>query len=90
MGKIVRWKVDSSDPGRWFRIGDTWHRGNHKILIAFPGSRLPWAVWLNGEMLRRSHGVYMGYRRFKTAPAAMLAITGYKTVFEVNPWASTG
>ena len=71
----------------WERRADgSWTRGKWTVQETFPETTLPWTVSFNSKLQRRSHGIFMGYRRYKTRAAAMMSVTGDRTVFAASPW----
>lgn len=71
----------------WQRRADgVWERFGWTVQETFPETTLPWTIANHGTLSRRSHGIFEGFRRFKTAGAAMMSVTGDRTVFATSPW----
>lgn len=76
----------------WEKGSDgSWQRLGYRVEERFPGSYFAWVVIYNDEPLLRCHGKSArGLRRYKTAAAAMLSVTGDNTVFATSPWNEPG
>lgn len=102
MAKVTKFYVlpDGDRPGHGVGVGHhdprntpwakrpdgTWVRGEHTVEKSFPGTKLPWTIAWRGKLQGRAHGKFAGYRRFKTAAAAMMSFTLDATVFASSPW----
>jgi len=104
VGNMTKWRMLASNEGPEYgpgtghlnpknkpwqrRENGVWERFGWTVQETFPETTLPWTVANHGQLCRRSHGIFMGYRRYKTAAAAMMSVTGDRTVFATSPWHS--
>ena len=65
--------------------------GKYEIRPDYPNSAHPFCVYKNGEPLKQSHGIYLGYKRFGSITTAQKWVEGRALPSEKRAgWASTG